>query len=169
MKTLSFLLVFSWILCSFASAQGPNLTLTSPVFKDNQNIPSEYTCVGSDINPPLSIKHVPTYTKSLILMLHDPDAAAGDWTHWMVYNIKPQTKSIAKNSIPGYELINDFNKFHYGGPCPSDEKPHHYVFELFAIDTIYTPNENGSVQGLLQKIQGHILDKTRLTGIYKSP
>ncbi len=151
---------------SQALAQG-NLDLTSPAFGNNRDIPYQYTCTGSDVNPPLVIRNIPAHTLSLVLIVHDPDAPAGDWVHWAVYNITPQTKIIVENSVPGNELLNDFGQFHYGGPCPPDGKAHHYIFELYAVDTNFTMNENGSAKGLLEIIKGHILDKTQLVGIYK--
>jgi len=150
-----------------AFAQEPNLTLRSPAFDDNQSIPSKYTCDGNNVNPPLVIRNVPANAKSMVLVVHDPDAPAGDWNHWAVYDIKPETRIIIENSIPGSEVLNDFNKFHYGGPCPPDGKAHHYVFELYALDNQLSLNPNGSLGGLLQIMQGHVLDKTRIVGIYK--
>lgn len=167
MKTIYFVFPIYLTLFSLAIAQEPNLTLTSSAFENDQFIPSDYTCSGTDINPPLAIKNIPVHTKSLLLVVHDPDAPRGNWTHWVVYGIKPDTKFIAENSIPGNELLNDFGNFHYSGPCPPDGKPHHYVFDLYALDTKFSTNEGARLKNLLIKIQGHILDKTQLIGVYR--
>ena len=150
-------------------AQDVNLTLTSPAFNNNDWIPSKYTCNGDNVNPPLSIKNIPEHTKSLVLIVHDPDAPGADFIHWAVYNIDPAMSSIAENTVPGKELINNFNQFQYGGPCPPHGDTHHYVFDLYALDKDFAMNENGSSQGLLQMMSDHILSVTQLTGLYKQP
>ena len=147
-------------------AEPIGLTLTSPAFKHNGSIPTQYTCTGSNINPPLIIDNAPAQTESLVLIVHDPDAPAGDWSHWAVYNISPTMKAITENSIPGQELINDFGKVHYSGPCPPSGT-HRYRFELYALDSKLNISKNSKVKDLLQVIQGHVLTKAELVGLYK--
>jgi Raf kinase inhibitor-like YbhB/YbcL family protein len=110
------------------------LRLTSPVFADNAAIPAKYTCRGQNISPPLVISGVPNSTKSLVLILHDPDAPSGDFVHWVVWNIPPGTTAIAEGALPsGAKLgMTSFGKTAYGGPCPPSGM-HHYIFELFAL------------------------------------
>ena len=150
--------------------EGPKFEITSPAFADNATIPDKFTCRGSDINPPLEFKNVPEKTKTLALTMHDPDAPEGTWVHWVVYNIKPDTKSIADNTVPGTELFNDFGKFHYDGPCPPDEKEHHYVIRAYALDQIMDDiNEGATMKDLEKAIRGHTLAQAQLTGVYRKP
>ena len=139
----------------------------SHVLTDNGEFPVKYTCHGSDINPPLELKNVPPKTKSIALTMHDPDAPEGVWVHWVVYNMKPDVRTIAENSVPGRELFNDFGKFHYGGPCPPDEKEHHYVVRVYALDRLIDINEGAIMKDLEKTIRGHILAQSKLTGVYR--
>ena len=93
------------------------LKIISSAFKYNERIPAKYTCDGIDVNPPLKFRNIPTGTKSLVLIVDDPDAPMGTWIHWIVWNIPP-TEEIDEDTVPGIEGINDFNKNSYGGPCP---------------------------------------------------
>ncbi len=157
-----------------AIAQETPLNLTSPAFENNQRIPSQYTCSGSDINPPLTIKNIPPKTRSLALTVSDPDAPQGTWVHWVVYGISHFTKDIPENSIPGEmfsdvpstELLNDFGKYRYGGPCPPAGKVHHYIFELYALDQKLSVKQDGTIKDLRQSMGGHVLAKAQLTGTY---
>ncbi|MBI3601910.1 MAG: YbhB/YbcL family Raf kinase inhibitor-like protein [Candidatus Omnitrophica bacterium] len=166
---INFLFLFVFLCCPLARAQEVHLSLTSPAFENNQVIPSQYTCTGSDINPPLTIKNVPPKTESLALTISDPDAPQGTWIHWVVYNMKPNTEMMAENSISGDELFNDFGKQHYGGPCPPGGRPHHYVFELYALDQKLSLKQDGTIKDLQQSMEGHILAKAKLTGTYSKP
>lgn len=94
-----------------------SLNVTSSSFGSSQLIPKKYTCDGDDVNPPLSIGGVSEETKSLVLVVDDPDAPMGTWVHWVVWNIPP-TDRIEENTVPGVEGLNDFGKHSYGGPCP---------------------------------------------------
>ncbi len=96
--------------------------LTSTAFKNNADIPKKYTCDGGDINPPLTFKNVPVKAQSLALTVSDPDAPEGTWSHWVIYNIPPNTGEIIENTNPGTEGLSDFGKYTYGGPCPPDEQ-----------------------------------------------
>ncbi len=93
------------------------LTVTSTAFKTGEPIPRKYTCIGEDINPPLDIKSFTPETKSLALIIDDPDAPKGTWLHWTVWNI-PVTHHIREDIIPGQQGHNDFGRNTYGGPCP---------------------------------------------------
>ena len=109
------------------------LKLLSPAFKHNDSIPSKYTCDGADVNPPLVIENAPLSTKSLALIVDDPDAPVGTWVHWVVWNIGPTTSEIGENMVPSgaQQGINDFRKHNYGGPCPPSGT-HRYFFKLYA-------------------------------------
>ena len=147
------------------AAQTSQLQITSPVFGHNQTIPKKYTCQGEDINPPLMISGIPEGTKSLALIMDDPDAPGGNWDHWLVYNIMP-TPEIKENSVPGTQTRNDFGKVDYGGPCPPSGT-HRYFFKLYALDGQLSFKGMPSKRDLEKAMQGHILDNTELVGLYK--
>lgn len=144
------------------------MTITSPVFTQNNFIPSKYTCDGENINPPLNITNIPEKAKSLVLIVDDPDAPGGTFIHWIVFNINPGIHTIEENSIPnkGKEGINSFHKINYGGPCPPSGI-HHYFFRLYALDTRLDLSEGANIEDVNQKIQNHILAQATLMGLYK--
>lgn len=151
------------------SKQGEqNMKLSSSAFQPNQNIPAKYTCDGQDINPPLTIAAVPAGTKSLALIVDDPDAPGGDWVHWLVWNIKPETAAIAENSVPtgASQGTTDFGRVGWGGPCPPSGT-HHYQFKLFALDTELSLVAAARKADLEQMIAGHILEQANLVGLYQ--
>lgn len=137
------------------------------IFKDREVIPRKYTCDGEDINPPLQIIDIPVDTKSLGLICDDPDAPGGDFVHWIIFNINPRTNKIEENSVPiGTKLgINDFGKLKYGGPCPPSGT-HRYFFKVYALDFVLNIPDGINKKRLLAEIQGHIIDKTQLIGLY---
>jgi Raf kinase inhibitor-like YbhB/YbcL family protein len=113
--------------------------ISSPAFKHNDHIPPKYTCDGADVNPPLVIENTPAGTKSLALIVDDPDAPGGMWVHWVVWNIDPAVAAIKENSVPSgaQQGINDFRSRNYGAPCPPSGT-HRYFFKLYALDTTLT-------------------------------
>jgi Raf kinase inhibitor-like YbhB/YbcL family protein len=144
-----------------------NMELLSPAFKNNEKIPSKYTCDGENINPPLTIGNVPERAKALVLIVYDPDAPAGIWTHWIMWNISPLTTSIPENFIPDEGAVgqNSFGNNNYGGPCPPGGT-HHYNFKLYAIaDTLKLPL-NSKLQDIEFAMEGKIIAQTTLVGIY---
>lgn len=153
-----------------AAAEKPaKFGLSSPAFKHNEDITDKYTCKGGDINPPLRFENVPAKTKTLALTMHDPDAPEGTWVHWVVYNIPPEQDKIAENAVLPYQALNDFGRYNYGGPCPSDDKPHHYVFRAYAVDTILMVNEGMTMKDLEKAMGGHVIAKAELVGVYRKP
>jgi len=169
MKTFTIIFIgcLFFPLVALAAGGKHNLQLTSSVFKNNGHIPKKYTCEGGDINPPLTIKNVPASSESLVLTVSDPDAPEGIWSHWVVYNISPNTMEIIKNTNPGTEGLNDFGKYAYSGPCPSDERPHHYIFRLCALNIFLVINEGPTLSEVEKAIRGHIIAQTEITGIYR--
>jgi Raf kinase inhibitor-like YbhB/YbcL family protein len=169
----TWLLFFITVAPFLTQAEGrmPNgkFQLSSPAFEANADIPKDYTCNGGDINPPLQMQNIPAKTKSMALTMHDPDAPQGVWVHWVLYNIPPDKIEIPKNSIPGYQSLNDFGRYAYGGPCPPDEKPHHYVFRAYALDAILEINEGMTMKDLEKLMAGHIIAKDELIGVYRKP
>jgi Raf kinase inhibitor-like YbhB/YbcL family protein len=144
------------------------LKLSSPAFDHNGLIPSKYTCDGKDLSPPLAMEGVPENAKSLALIVDDPDAPAGTWVHWVVWNIDPKTGSFAEGGVPkgAREGMNDFRTRGYGGPCPPSGT-HRYFFKLSALDTILDPGTGATKAGLERSMQGHILARTELVGLYR--
>ena len=144
------------------------LTVLSPVFENNSTIPSKYTCDGVNVTPPLFIEHVPAGAKSLALIVDDPDAPAGIWVHWVLWNIHPETKEITENSVPkgAQQGMNDFRKQPYSGPCPPSGT-HRYVFKIYALDTILTLSPHATKTDLEKSMKGHIIEQAHITGLYK--
>jgi|SRR3989338_2058096 len=142
-----------------------SLKLTSYAFKHNEIIPSKYTCDGSDINPPLKIDGLPEDTRSLALIVDDPDAPMGIWVHWVVWNIPAKT-NIEENSVPGMEGLNDFKRQSYGGPCPPSGT-HRYFFKVYALDTTLYLGTNSKKEEVEKAMEGRILAKGELIGLYK--
>jgi Raf kinase inhibitor-like YbhB/YbcL family protein len=141
------------------------MVITSPAFVEGEMIPSIYTCDGKNINPPLKIRDIPADTKSLALIVDDPDAPGSTWVHWIVWNI-PVTHHLKENHNPGIEGINDFKKEQYGGPCPPSGT-HRYFFKIYALDTILLL-PSGSTKAALEKVMSeHIIGFGELIGLYK--
>jgi Raf kinase inhibitor-like YbhB/YbcL family protein len=149
-------------------ARKDTLIVSSPVFKNNGTIPSKYACDGVNVNPPLFIEHVPARAKSLALIVDDPDAPAGIWVHWVLWNIHPETKEIRENSVPkgAQQGMNDFRKQPYSGPCPPSGT-HRYVFKIYALDTILTISPDATKADLEKAMKGHIIEQAHITGLYK--
>lgn len=144
------------------------MKITSPAFADKQMIPQKYTGDDEDVNPPLQISDPPAGTQGLVLIVDDPDAPSGDWVHWLVWNINPETKLIAENESPqgAAQGTNDFGKQNYGGPCPPSGI-HHYQFKIYALDTLLNLPSSSRKKDLEKAMEGHVLDKEMLIGLYQ--
>jgi len=140
------------------------IKIISSAFKNNERIPSKYTCDGIDVNPPLKFQNIPNGTKSLALIVDDPDAPMGTWIHWIVWNINP-TEEINEATVPGIEGINDFNKTSYGGPCPP-LGIHRYFFKIYALKTKLDLNSNARKRDLEEAMEGKIIAKGEIMGLY---
>ena len=142
------------------------IPLSSSAFQNMGDIPSQYTCEGKSINPPLTIGAVPADTKSLVLIIDDPDADKGVFDHWVVYNIPPAIKAIAENSKPGTQGKNGKGESAYTGPCPPTGK-HHYYIKVYAIDRMLDLKGGASKKDVQSAIDGHILGEGELVGMYE--
>lgn len=143
------------------------MNLTSTAFQNNAPIPSEYTCDGADLSPPLGIIDVPSNAKSLVLICDDPDAPVGTWDHWVVFNIPVSTKEIPQGAEPkGIGGRNSWGRTGYGGPCPPSGI-HRYFFKLYALDISLNIPEGSAKKELEKAMQGHIVAKAELMGTYK--
>ena len=140
------------------------MKISSTAFRNNSNIPSKYTCDGKNINPPLQIGDIPKGTESLVLIMDDPDAPAGTFVHWVVWNIPPD--EIKENSVPGVQGLNDFRENSYGGPCPPSST-HRYFFKIYALDGTLSLDITAKKRDVEKAIQGYILAKAEMIGLYK--
>ncbi len=157
-----------------ARADAAALQISSPAFSSGHAIPQQYTCSGVDISPELAWKNVPQGTKSLALTVRDPDAPAGIWTHWVMYNIPASLQGLPAHVPPrarlangGEQGLNSFGKMGYGGPCPPyGNAPHRYYFRLYALDTHLQPMPDATVTEIETAMKGHILSSAVLMGRY---
>lgn len=157
------------VMSSTAMSESLNLKISSPAFMDNGYIPVKYTCQGSDINPPLMFKNVPNNTESLVLIVEDPDAAGGTFTHWIMWGINPRIEEIKEHDVPqgAKQGMNDFGTNGYGGPCPPYGKAHRYLFKLFAINTVLHINGHITRREIEETIHSHVIARAMFTGLYK--
>jgi hypothetical protein len=141
------------------------MQLKSPAFEHEGNIPSKYTCDGSNVSPPLEITGVPGETRSLVLLVEDPDAPGGTFIHWVVYDIPTGTGKIHENTEPGTVGTNDFGKPSYGGPCPPSGT-HRYFFRLYALDRELGLGHGESKKMVAREMKDHIIAETEFMGLY---
>ncbi len=150
------------------------LELSSDAFRTNQPIPKQYTCEGDRISPQLSWRGVLQDTAVFALIVDDPDAPRGVFTHWVLFNLSgdtdhldaavPQTERLENGASQGR---NDFGDIGYGAPCPpKGDASHHYRFTLYALDTPLLLDPGATKQQTLDAIQGHVLDQAQLVGTY---
>ncbi len=144
------------------------MKISSTAFENNSFIPSRYTCEGLERNPPLEFGNVPENAKSLVLIVDDPDAPMKTWIHWTVWNIDPKTTEIGENSCPksAIEGAGSSGRRGYDSPCPPSGT-HRYFFKLFALDKMLDLSPNSYVRDIESAIQGHIIQKAELIGLYK--
>lgn len=146
------------------------MEINSPAFEQHQPVPRKYTCEGEDISPPLQFRDVPAKTKSLVLIMDDPDAPGGTFDHWIMWNLPSNATALAegvKVQKPVLQGKNGFRDNRYRGPCPPPGRPHRYFFKLYALDTMIELREGSSKAQLLEAMEGHILGKAELVGTYQ--
>ncbi len=146
-------------------ANDNQLKLISTVFSHNGHIPPLYTCEGKNINPPLIVENIPDGTKTLALIVEDPDAPRGVYDHWIVWNISPN-EAIGEGSNPGINGTNSFGKIGYGGPCPPSGV-HRYFFKVFALNTELNLLAGSTKKEFLNAMNGHVLANAELMGMYQ--
>lgn len=145
------------------------MQLTSTAFAENETIPASYTCDGDGINPPLAFEAVPDSAASLVLIMDDPDAPAGVWDHWVVWNIDPSTTTVEEGVEPvGVRGTTTSQTTCYVPPCPPGGE-HRYVFTLYALDTKLELPDGANRQEVDQAMDGHILEQAELIGRYSRP
>jgi Raf kinase inhibitor-like YbhB/YbcL family protein len=150
-----------------------SFTISSTAFTNGGDIPKKFTCDGADVSPPLSWTDAPAKTGAFAIIADDPDAPAGIWTHWLIYDLPANRTELEENVIKADRLPNgshqgrnDFRKLGYGGPCPPAGTPHRYVFKIYALDSKLNLAPGSTKQELEQAMQGHVLAKGELIGKY---
>jgi hypothetical protein len=149
------------------------MRLTSSAFTDNDTLPINHTCDGEDISPALEWSGAPEDTMSYAVIMDDPDAYPGAFTHWLIFNI-PEHITRLPEAMPNRPQLpdgsqqgkNDFSTIGYGGPCPPRGNPHHYQFTLYALDRNLDLRDGASKAQLLNAMKSHILAQVKITGLY---
>ena len=156
-----------------APPKGSAMKLETSAFSQGQAIPQQFTCDGQDRSPALNWSGAPQNTKTFALIADDPDAPAGTWVHWVIFNLPASANSLPE-AIPqtdtaagGTQGRNDFGKIGYNGPCPPPGKPHRYFFKLYALDTTLNLNVGAKKADVERAMQGHILAHAELMGTYQ--
>lgn len=146
--------------------------LTSTAFQEGQPIPRQYTCDGINVSPPLEWNGTPPTARTLAIICDDPDAPAGTWVHWVLYNLPADRIGLVENvpateKVPGDGLqgTNDFQRIGYGGPCPPSGT-HRYFFKLYSLDAELSLKAGATKAELLKAMEGHLLAQTQLMGTY---
>ncbi len=145
--------------------------LFSSAFAEGAWIPELHSCQGADLSPSLEWSGEPADARSFALIVEDPDAPAGTWCHWLLYDIAPKLHNLAQGYKPGalgVSGMNDFGKLGYGGPCPPKGGPHRYFFKLAALDVHTLGLPAGARRGeLLQALKGHVLAEAQYMGRFQ--
>jgi Raf kinase inhibitor-like YbhB/YbcL family protein len=174
------LLVLLVAICGAAAngiAKESTMRITSPAFAAHADLPAKFTCQGGDRSPPLEFAEIPAGTKSLVLIVDDPDAPdpaapRTTWVHWLLYNLPPHTaglpEAVATGALPPGTLegTNDWKRTGYGGPCPPIGK-HRYFHKLFALDTVLPDLKKPTKAALEKAMHGHVLAQSELVGKYQ--
>lgn len=148
--------------------------LTSSAFKSGEDIPEKYTCDGMDVSPPLSWSGFPAETKSFILIVEDPDAPGGIFTHWIAYNISSKITSLSEGIKKVGKLdngilqgMNSFGRIGYNGPCPPHGSKHRYYFRIYALDCYIDLPPGATREEVLKMIKEHVIGEAELLGYYE--
>lgn len=147
---------------------GATMEITSPAFSKDEPIPTEYTCIGQNINPPIEISGVPGEAKSVAMIVDDPDAPGGTFDHWVVWNISPDTTTIPRDWTPPAGVAvgaNSSDEARYMGPCPPSGT-HHYHFKVFALSSQLDLKEGSSASALVTAMNGHVVGHGELIGTF---
>ncbi|HXP34200.1 MAG TPA: YbhB/YbcL family Raf kinase inhibitor-like protein [Chthoniobacterales bacterium] len=149
------------------AAGGAKMKITSSAFQEGGTIPEKFSKNGQNVNPELRIEGVPAEAKSLALIVDDPDAPVGLFTHWLVWSIDPKTSEVAENSVPkgAVQGTNDFPGSGYDGPQPPSGT-HRYYFKIFALDRVLDLKSGAKRRDVDAAMRGHILAQSELMGRY---
>jgi Raf kinase inhibitor-like YbhB/YbcL family protein len=153
----------------------PGFEFTTGGVTDGQPIDQRYTCDGDDVSPALTWEGVPDGTAELALVVDDPDAPGGTFTHWLVYGLDPGVTGLAEGVPKDADIagppalrqgVNGMGTAGYGGPCPPAGEEHHYVFRLLALDEELGLGDGASRDEVLAAVEGHVLGEARITATY---
>jgi len=149
------------------AAGGAKMKITSSAFQEGGDIPSKFSRDGGNVNPPLRFEGAPTNAKSLVLIVDDPDAPVGLFTHWLVWNIDPKTTEIPERGAPkgAVQGTSDYSNLGYGGPQPPSGT-HRYYFKIFALDQTLDLRSGAKRQELDKAMSGHVIAQGELMGRY---
>lgn len=168
--SLIFLTLLTGVACAWQS-HAP-LRVTSNSFADGGKMPARLTCDGTDLSPELHFSTPPAGTRSFAIVVEDPDAPTA-FVHWLAYGVPADTRELpegtstaSKRLEHSAEGINSFGRMGYGGPCPPEGAAHHYLFHIYALDTMPALPSGASAQQVNAAIQGHVLAEGRITGLY---
>ena len=150
------------------------LYVSSTAFQEGESIPAQYSCQGQDISPPLAWSEPPSGTRSFALIVYDPDAPVGVFTHWVLFNLPADSRELPE-AVPTKPQLangasqgkNDFDKIGYRGPCPPPGSPHRYRFTLYALDQALDLKSGATRKQVLEVMSGHVLAQGQLTGTYQ--
>lgn len=153
------------------------MEITSPAFAHQGTIPKRHTCDGADVSPRLEWEAPPGGTRSLVLIMDDPDAPPGLWVHWTLFNLAAETRylpeDLAKDArLPGAARqgkvwgVDTFSRHGYWGPCPPPGEPHRYFFKIYALDTALALSPDATKTDLEEAMRGHVLAQGELIGMY---
>ncbi|MEQ8187218.1 MAG: YbhB/YbcL family Raf kinase inhibitor-like protein [Candidatus Eremiobacterota bacterium] len=146
-----------------------DLKLNSPAFKEDEEIPGKFTGEGEDISPALKWNKPPEGTKSFVVICDDPDAPAGVWDHWILFNIKPNVTELKEGAVPNGSICgkNSWGRTCYNGPMPPKGQKHRYFFRIYALDILLNFDKIPDKKAILNSMEGHILAFGQLRGIYR--
>jgi Raf kinase inhibitor-like YbhB/YbcL family protein len=159
--------------CLFLLGRAPGLaasiTLSSPAFDQGKPIPAKHALANANLSPELELHDVPPDAESLVLVVDDPDAPSGNWTHWLAWNIPPGTTSIPEGKLPPEAIQgkNSFGHVRYDGPAPPSGT-HRYYFRLYALNTTVSLPTGASLSALAKAMDGHIIGSAELFGTYQA-
>jgi Raf kinase inhibitor-like YbhB/YbcL family protein len=145
------------------------IVVSSPAFSDGDEIPQRFTCDGADVSPPLGFGQLPAGSTELALLVEDPDAPGGTFTHWVMWGIDPGRSSLEEGEVPPGAVhgTNDFGNQRYDGPCPPRGRPHRYIFSVLALSEPLNLAAGASAADLKRAAEGKVLASGRLTGRYQ--
>jgi Raf kinase inhibitor-like YbhB/YbcL family protein len=151
-----------------APSASQRITVTSTAFTEGGAVPRRYTCDGEDVSPPLAFAGVPANAAELVVLVEDPDAPHGTFTHWLMWGVSPHDTRLTAGAAPqgATQGRNGFKKTGYGGPCPPKGTPHHYVFSVYATDKKLALPTDASPDDVRRALTGHTLAWGTLTGHY---
>jgi len=175
MKLFYFILGLTVIGSVAAEKAGKDqMQLTSTAFIEGAAIPAKHTCDAKNVSPPLKWSGVPAGTKSLALIVDDPDAPAGTWVHWVLYDLPATTSELGEDVAKSQYVaggakqgLNDFRHLGYGGPCPPPGKAHRYFFKLYALDAVLDLKPGLTKKDLESAMEKHVLGRAQLMGTYQ--